>query len=225
VLIVIRRPEELANRLRRIFGSVADIAGFWAPDLHPLAGASYRRALLSGIRQAINDLVMDYPNDPIALVGHSQGSVVCAWFVRGGHWTEQPTEGQTDRRALRENMHGLANNPRSDRIALYTCGSPLSTLYQTFFPRYFDEAFFNKTWRMTYKSSWWRNYWRKTDPIASEVPTRRVTDNVDVTERPDEPTLGHSEYWRNERLRAGISRFFDTAEVRPRVRPSAARQR
>jgi hypothetical protein len=64
VLVIIRRPEEFANRLRRIFGSVADIAGFWAPDLHPLAGASYRRALLSGIRQAINDLVLDYPNSP-----------------------------------------------------------------------------------------------------------------------------------------------------------------
>lgn len=217
VLIIIRRPEELADRLRRIFGSVADIAGFWAPDLHPLAGASYRRALLSGIRQAINDLVMEYPNDPIALVGHSQGSVVCAWFVRGGHWTEQPTEGQSDRRALKENLHRLANNPRSDRIALFTCGSPLSTLYQTFFPRYFDDAFFKKTWGMTYKSSYWRNYWRRTDPIASEVPTRRVTDNVDVTERTDEPMLGHSEYWRNDRLRAAINRFFDTAEVRQRV--------
>ena len=226
VLIIIRRPEELADRLRRIFGSVADIAGFWAPDLHPLAGASYRRALLSGIRQAINDLVMEYPNDPIALVGHSQGSVVCAWFVRGGHWTEQPTEGQTDRRALKENMHRLANNPRSDRIALFTCGSPLSTLYQTFFPRYFDDAFFDKTWDMTYKSSWWRNYWRKTDPIGSEVPTRRVADNIDVTERVHEETLGHGEYWRTERLRAGIQRFFGTARSgsvcrrrRPSVRP------
>ena len=221
VLLIIRRPEELADRLRRIFGSVADIAGFWAPDLHPLAGASYRRALLSGIRQAINDVVTEYPNAPIALVGHSQGSVVCAWFVRGGHWTEQPTEGQTDRRALKEKMHRVANNPRSDRIALFTCGSPLATLYQTFFPRYFDDAFFDKTWAMTYKGSWWRNYWRKTDPIGSKVPTsrrdgsgrRRDTDNIDVTERVDEETLGHGEYWRNERLRSGIKRFFSTAGV------------
>jgi hypothetical protein len=78
IFIILRRPEAIADRLRRTFGSVADIAGFWAPDLHPLAGASYRRALLSGIRQAINDLVLDYPDQPIALVGHSQGSVVCA---------------------------------------------------------------------------------------------------------------------------------------------------
>jgi hypothetical protein len=212
-LIIIRRPEELADRLRRIFGSVADIAGFWAPDLHPLAGASYRRALLSGIRQAINDVVTEYPNAPIALVGHSQGSVVCAWFVRGGHWTEQPTEGQTDRRALQENLHRLANNPRSDRIALFTCGSPLVTLYQTFFPRYFDDAFFTKTRAMTYRSSSWRNYWRKTDPIGSEVPAKRDTDNIDVTERVDEETLGHGEYWRDERLRSGIKRFFSTAGV------------
>lgn len=213
VLIIIRRPERLSDQFRSVFGSVADIAGFWAPDLHPLAGASYRRALLAGIRQAINDLVLEFPNDPIALVGHSQGSVVCAWFVRGGHWTEQPTEGMTDREALKAGVHRLAYTPRSDRIALFTCGSPLSTLYRTFFPRYFDDAFFGKTWSMTYKSSWWRNYWRKTDPIGSRVPTKRAVDNIDVTERVDEETLGHGEYWRNQRLRNAIDRFFDIAEV------------
>ena len=46
-------------------------------------------------------------------------------------------------------MHKLANNARSDRIALFTCGSPLSTLYRTFFPCYFDDEFFAKTWSMT----------------------------------------------------------------------------
>jgi hypothetical protein len=217
VLVIIRRPEELADRLRRTFGAIADIAGFWAPDLHPLAGASYRRALLAGIRQTINDVVMDFPNLPIALVGHSQGSVVCAWFVRGGHWTEQPTEGRTDRRALKDNLHQTCNTARSDRIALYTCGSPLSTLYETFFPRYFDRAFFNKTAAMTYNGSWWRNYWRKTDPIGSELPIKRPGDNIDVTERLGEETVGHSEYWREERLRAGIKRFFGSAAVKPRV--------
>jgi hypothetical protein len=217
VLVIIRRPEKLADRLRRTFGSIADIAGFWAPDLHPLAGTSYRRALLAGIRQAINDLLMDFPNLPIALVGHSQGSVVCAWFVRGGHWTEQPTEGRTDRRALKDNLHRTGNTARSDRIALYTCGSPLSTLYQTFFPRYFDRAFFNKTVDMTYNGSWWRNYWRKTDPIGSELPIKRPRDNIDVTERSCEETVGHGEYWRDERLRGGIERFFGSAAVKPQV--------
>ncbi|ANI40396.1 hypothetical protein [Mycolicibacterium vaccae] len=218
VMVVIRRPERFAARLRSAFGSIADIAGFWAPDLHPLAGASYRRALLAGIRQTINDLALEYPNTPLALVGHSQGSVVCAWFVHGGHWTEQPTEGQSDRDALKARMHHTSNNSRSDRIALFTCGSPLSTLYRTFFPRYFDAEFFTKTWGMTYKGTWWRNYWRKTDPIGSPVRMRRETDNVDVTERREDETLGHGEYWRHERLRAGIDRFFETANATPAVR-------
>jgi hypothetical protein len=217
LLIIVRRPEKMADRLRRTFGSVADIAGFWAPDLHPLAGASYRRSLISGIRQAINDLVLQHPSAPIALVGHSQGSVVCAWFIRGGHWTEQPTEGCSDRRALRDELLEASDSDRSDRIALFTCGSPLSTLYETFFPRYFDQSFFRKTSSMTYRGTWWRNYWRKTDPIGSPLSVRRPVDNVDVTERMDEETMGHGEYWREARLRGGIARFFGSAEVKPRA--------
>jgi hypothetical protein len=217
VLVIVRRPEKLADRLRSTFGSVADIAGFWAPDLHPLAGASYRRALLAGIRQSINDLMMEFPNRPIALVGHSQGSVVCAWFVRGGHWTEQLTEGRSDRRAVQDDLYatGIA---RSDRIALYTCGSPLATLYETFFPRYFDSAFFTKTLAMTYKGAWWRNYWRRTDPIGSELPIPRPGDNVDVTERVSDTTVGHGEYWTEDRLRHGITKFFESTALRKRAR-------
>jgi hypothetical protein len=221
VMIILRRPQTLAERLRRTFGSVADIAGFWAPDLHPLAGASYRRALLSGIRQAINDLVLDYPDDPIALVGHSQGSVVCAWFVRGGHWTERRAEGMTDRQALKIRLYKVDRTP-SNRIALYTCGSPLHSLYATFFPRYFDADFFKSTRQMTCQGSRWRNYWRQTDPIGTPLPDIRARDNVDVTELADEETLGHGEYWREERLRADITRFFETTPVRERKESTLA---
>jgi hypothetical protein len=232
VLVIIRRPEELADRLRRTFGSIADIAGFWAPDLHPLAGASYRRALLSGIRQAINDLMIDYPRDPIALVGHSQGSVVCAWFVRGGHWTERQTEALTDRQALKDNLHESGDRSPSDRIALFTCGSPLSTLYQTFFPRYFGTQFFDRTQSMTVRGSLWRNYWRETDPIGSQLHSRPGGDgnvdvtegvvDVDVTERINEETFGHGEYWRNEALRGDIDTFFKTAVIKNRMPVSTA---
>lgn len=220
VLILVRRPEQLADQLRKTFGSIADIAGFWAPDLHPLAGASYRRALLSGIRQTVNDLAMDYPDHPIALVGHSQGSVVCAWFMRGGHWTERASEAMTDRAALKRGLHDV-DFRRSDRIALFTCGSPLDTLYRTFFPRYFDDDFFARTTTMTFRSAWWRNYWRRTDPIGSPLPMKRATDNIDVTEKLDEETQGHGEYWREERLRAAIRRFFTGADIKQRVPLSA----
>jgi hypothetical protein len=70
----------------------------------------------------------------------------------------------TGRRALKENLHQVNNNTRSDRIALFTCGSPLSTLYQTFFSRYFDCVFFARTSSMRFKllrsygraAAWWR---------------------------------------------------------------------
>ena len=212
VLILLRRPEHVAERLRRIFGSIADIAGFWAPDLHPLAGASYRRALLSGIRQAINDLVLDFPDNPIALVGHSQGSVVCAWFVRGGHWTERRSEGRTDRRSIKE-LHRVTHDP-SDRIALFTCGSPLESLYATFFPRYFDDEFFEKTRFMTYGSKEWHNYWRETDPIGTPLGLPD-NDDVDVTEKEDDDPRGHGEYWREKKLREDISRFIESAHPHP----------
>jgi hypothetical protein len=61
-------------------------------------------------------------------------------------------------------------------------------------------------------------------PIGSAVLARRDTDNVNVTERLDEQTLGHGEYWRNARLRAGINRFFDTAEVKQRKYADAVRK-
>jgi hypothetical protein len=219
-MVIIRRPEVFAERLRETFGSIADIAGFWAPDLHPLAGTSYRRALLSGIRQAIHDVEMEFPCHPIALVGHSQGSVLCAWFIRGRHWTEQDTEAVTDRRAVRDGLYGGKAQP-STRIALYTCGSPLVTLYRTFFPRYFDDEFFVRTRAMTYRGSSWHNYWRRTDPIASELP--QAVDR-DVTEKIDEPILGHGEYWKERQLRNDIGDFFDATEIPPQ-RPAPAAKR
>ncbi|MHA3022202.1 hypothetical protein ACXPWS_18345 [Mycobacterium sp. BMJ-28] len=207
ILIVMRRPEDWAARLGRFFGSVADIAGFWAPDLHPLAGASYRRALLSGIRQSINDLVLQFPDEPVALVGHSQGSVVCAWFVRGGHWMEKRTEGRTDRRALKQGLHLVDREP-SDRIALFTCGSPLHSLYQNFFPRYFDDDFFSTALTMSYRGEQWHNYWRATDPIGTCLPQLGGERNRNCTELAKQDTLGHSEYWKDDRLRSDVTAFF-----------------
>jgi hypothetical protein len=221
VMVVLRRPQTLAERLRGTFGSVADIAGFWAPDLHPLAGASYRRGLVAGIRQAINDVVLQYPDDPIALVGHSQGSVVCAWFVRGGHWTESPSEGMTDREALRSGVYTVKGVP-SNRIALFTVGSPLQSLYATFFPRYFDDDFFESTREMTCQGARWRNYWRKTDPIGSALDGLPEDDNVNVTELKDQKTLGHGEYWSERRLRDDITRFFKATRGKTRKKLASA---
>ena len=70
----------------------------------------------------------DEPAKPIALVGHSQGAVICAWFIRGGHWQEKSSENYSDEHALTMRLHD-APHEQSHRIALFTCGSPLGSLY------------------------------------------------------------------------------------------------
>lgn len=205
-MIVVRRPEHTTERIKRALESVTDVAGFWAPDLHPLAGASYRLAVLRGLRRGVHDVRKDEPAKPIALVGHSQGAVICAWFVRGGHWQEKSSENYSDEHALAMRLHDTPHE-RSDRIAPFTCGSPLGSLYRTFFPRYFDETFFMTAARKSYGNVW-RNYWRNTDPIGARLNCRDVgtavddpqVRDIDVTELEDDATKGHCEYWQDGRL-------------------------
>ena len=214
IVIAVRRPERLAEGVRRTLGSLADAAGFWAPDLHPLAGASYRLAVLRGIRRGISDVRKEQPGRPIALVGHSQGSVICAWFVRGGHWEERQSEGTSDEKAVAMGLHQVRRE-QSDRVALFTCGSPLDSLYRTFFPRHFNDDFFRTALKMSYENIW-HNYWRNTDPIGSRLrgdDTARNGDgpqvrNIDVTELECEETKGHGEYWQDDRIRRDVEAYF-----------------
>ena len=214
VIIVARRPAHVAYGLRHLFGSLADIAGFWAPDLHPLAAASYRRAVLRGIRIGIRDVREDHPGKPIALVGHSQGSVICAWFVRGGHWNENEAESRSDEEGLAMGLHQVPRE-QSDRIALFSCGSPLVSLYSTFFPRYFNDDFFRTALKMSYGNIWY-NYWRQTDPIGSKLSGHNATthgdgpqvQDIDVTELANEETRGHCEYWQDDRIRRDVEAYF-----------------
>jgi hypothetical protein len=218
-VLVVRWPKRTIERVREVMGSLTDVAGFWAPDLHPLAGASYRLAVLRGLRRGVQDVRKDQPAKPIALVGHSQGAVICAWFVRGGHWQEKSSEDYSDERALTMRLHDDSDE-QSDRIALFTCGSPLGSLYRTFFPRYFDEAFFTTAARKSYGNVW-RNYWRNTDPIGARLNRRVVRASVDgpqvrdidVTELGDEATKGHCEYWQDGRVRRDIEEYFASFDL------------
>jgi alpha-beta hydrolase superfamily lysophospholipase len=56
---------------------VADIAGFWPIADHPLGGRSYRPAVVTGLVNALKR----QPGERLVLVGHSQGSVICAWTL------------------------------------------------------------------------------------------------------------------------------------------------
>lgn len=227
VVVVVRRPERTMERVKLALESVTDVAGFWAPDLHPLAGASYRLAVLRGLRRGVQEVRKDEPAKPIALVGHSQGAVICAWFIRGGHWQECSSENYSDEHALTMRMHD-ASRDESQRIALFTCGSPIGSLYRTFFPRYFNENFFSTAARKSYGNVW-HNYWRSTDPIGARVNggvVATAADNpqvrdIDVTERGDEMTKGHCEYWQDGRVRRDIEEYLASFELGGRTRLAA----
>ncbi|SDH46219.1 hypothetical protein SAMN05192558_102209 [Actinokineospora alba] len=147
--------------LSKVIGSFADIVGFWTVEHHPLAGVSYRGAALVAIDAAVGS------KKHIVLVGHSQGSVVCAWW--------------------------LARHPGpKPKVSLVTCGSPLASLYQTFFPRHFTTAFFDDVRTGSPK---WRNFWRETDPIATAVPNAHNGDALADPLPPRMKALGHGDYW------------------------------
>lgn len=147
---------------------VADIVGFWPIRNHPLAGISYRRRVVAGIMMELSR----YPNRTVVLVGHSQGSVICAWLIR--------------KRTL---------PVKKERLHLITCGSPLVSLYETFFPAYFTVEDFRD---VRQKVASWHNFWRATDPIATKV---KFADNVWIDDPgPDDVLAKHGNYWIAEEL-------------------------
>ncbi len=125
--------------IREVMAKIGDLAGFWPIHAHPLAGVSYRYAVLAGIRREL-DVCGSYVR-PV-LFGHSQGSVLCAWLLA----TEEPHSGP--------------------RPVLVSAGSPIDSLYGPLFPAYFNADFRAK---VTAAAEEWVNYWRDTDPLGGTV--------------------------------------------------------
>lgn len=156
------------GRLTQVLSSVADVLGFWPVRSHPLAGLSYRQPVVEDLRTRIREQQDQVPDDVVVLVGHSQGSVLAAWTVAG------PPEGAED-------------PPTPETVYLVTCGSPLRSLYGTFFTSTFSRAFFQG---VSTHAAGWLNVWRDTDPIATAIPGAS-NEKVADTER----VHGHSDYW------------------------------
>ncbi|NOJ59499.1 hypothetical protein [Arthrobacter sp. 260] len=127
--------------VRSVLGKIADIAGFWPIRDHPLAGVSYRDAVVEGIRAETRRADVGQ----VVLVAHSQGSVICAWLLAHTRTSE------------------------AGRLFLATAGSPLASLYGAFFPAYFNGDLFRRVSGNT-PGNGWVNLWRDTDPIGTAVP-------------------------------------------------------
>jgi hypothetical protein len=160
--------------VRSALGTMADVAGFWPVVWHPLAGISYRDDVVAGIGSMLDR----DGSATVALVGHSQGSVLCAWLAY---------------------CRGPAARPV---VHLVTCGSPLRSLYATFFPAHFGDAFFETVRRNVVS---WSNFWRHTDPIATALPGLDPRCDVELADTADGPLHGHGDYWIEPRLTTHIA--------------------
>ncbi|MFP5313945.1 MAG: hypothetical protein ACLGHS_00995 [Actinomycetes bacterium] len=157
--------------LREVLGKIADVAGFWPVSDHPLAGSSYRDAALAGI----TELVDRHGRGEVALVAHSQGSVLCAW--------------------LAADAGGGAPRPH-----LVTSGSPISSVYARFFPATFSPELLAAA---AAGSRSWTNFWRDTDPVGfpiAQAENRHLPDP-----RADGIVRSHSDYWTEPAIIAHVA--------------------
>ncbi|MFD6891145.1 hypothetical protein [Streptomyces sp. NPDC059957] len=169
----------------KVFGTVADVAGFWPVRYHPLAGSSYRDEVVGGLRDALGC----HREDAVVLFAHSQGSVLGAWLLAN----EMVPENLQDDAALGA-VEGPSLLPPAESLYLLTCGSPLKSLYRGFFPSYFHDQFFLRAGERT---AGWFNAWRKTDPIATQMPdavSGQVHDQ-EIDEVDSNHLRVHSDYW------------------------------
>jgi hypothetical protein len=157
--------------LREVLGKIADIAGFWPVRDHPLAGSSYRDAAVDGITQ----LVDRHAGGEVVLVAHSQGSVLCSWFI----------------------VHARTGEVRPH---LVTAGSPLGSVYTRFFPATFTPQLLA---RVAAGTRTWTNFWRNTDPVG--FPIQHAANRELPDPRPDGIVRSHSDYWTEPEIVAHVA--------------------
>lgn len=192
---------------RRLVGILWDVLCFWPRRFHPLAVRPYAERAVPELQGRIRRHVDD--GRALILAAHSQGSVIAYAALM-----------QLDDDATR-------------RIALVTYGSPLTALYERFFPGYFARADYAAlAARLAAEDAItpWRNFWRSTDYVgrrlfsasAARVGDERVPDppvepSVDdrlladlIASVPDPPPAPwtklsiHSRYMSEPRVRAWI---------------------
>jgi hypothetical protein len=98
---------------------------------------------------------------------------------------------------------------RGPQIHLITCGSPLHSLYEVFFPTEIGKH----TFEHIAQNASWTNFWRDTDPIATPVGDDETTQNVQLRDPADGAngarTRGHKDYWIEPMLIAHVEKALN----------------
>lgn len=126
--------------------------------------------------------------DRVIFVAHSQGSVILYDYLTTRH----------EKNALGD----------VGRIDVLTLGSPLSYLYQHYFPRYADAISDPRALNPQLRS--WTNMWRVDDPIGNRIDIVRGDFVHNEPLRPG----GHVDYWRDPAVADAILRLIDPERLR-----------
>ncbi|MEZ5203036.1 MAG: hypothetical protein R2701_01215 [Acidimicrobiales bacterium] len=133
-------------QMRKV-GGAWDILSFWPRGFHPFAVRPYTTCAVAQLRELVFTDSLVPAGEPITVVAHSQGTILAvAALASGGGATP-------DRPGLR----------------LVTVGSPLRALYQSAYPRYFDDALVDVLDATLGSDGAWINAFRFTDGIGRTV--------------------------------------------------------
>lgn len=142
---------------RRAMAVPWDVGSYFPASFHPFAPPPYGATAVASLRDVLAHLVAD-DRRPVVVAAHSQGTVIA---LRALQSLDLP-------------------------VALFTFGSPLGTLYRTFFPAHFNSVLADSPERLVA----WANLWRVTDPIGGAIHAR-----IDLPEQPDPRSRVHGGYW------------------------------
>ena len=139
---------------RKQLAVVWDVLTFWPRWYHPWAPPSYGERAVPHLRSRIDMLTSE--GGRVVLSAHSQGTVV--------------------------SLAALSDRLDRPDVRLLTHGSPLSRLYERYFPEYFDGDLFGTVAGSLGPGVTWQNLWRNTDYIGGSVSSAPGIENVELND-------------------------------------------
>lgn len=176
---------------RKQLAVVWDVLTFWPRWYHPWAPPSYGEKAVPHLRSRVDMLTSE--GGRVIISAHSQGTVVA--------------------------LAALADCQHRPDVRLLTHGSPLTRLYERYFPEYFDGALFGEVAVALGDGATWINLWRNTDYIGGPISNAEYVENTflpdpesseSILSTDDRPKpSSHSDYFGTATYRSVLDRLID----------------